>query len=289
MKRNTPLFAFFGTPRFSVYVLDALERKGILPALVVTAPDKPRGRGMNISPSPVKTWALERGIDIAQPLRLSDPDFLGPFQNTQWDVCVVAAYAKLITPAILHTPSHGCLNVHPSLLPRFRGPSPVLSAILENTRDTGVSIMLMDEQLDHGPIVSQARIELEEEAWPPKGSFLEELLATEGGNFLAETIPAWLAGNIVPEAQDESKATYTKKFTDTDARIDLDNDPYQELLKIRAFDANPRAHFFSKTKQGKELRVIITDAEIKNSALNILRVIPEGKSEMSFEEFSRLL
>lgn len=272
-----PLFAFFGTPRFAVGVLDALEAHGLLPALVITAPDKPAGRGLALTPSPAKLWAQERGIDVLTPATLKDDQFVAELQNSDWDVFVVAAYAKMIPEIILNIPRRGALNVHPSLLPKLRGPSPAVSAILLDERVTGVSIMKMSEKMDSGPVVAQARVELEEEAWPPKGSLFEDLLATEGGNLLAETLRPWVAGEITPEPQDESQATFTKKFTDKDSLVDTGADPHQQLLKIRAFDKNPRAHFF---KDGK--RIIITEAEIADGKLAIRKVIPEGKKEMPY-------
>jgi len=281
---NKPLFAFFGTPKFSVHVLDALERHGMLPALIITAPDKPQGRGLILTPSPAKQWAMERGIDVLTPEKLKDEDFLAELQNTEWDVFLVAAYAKLIPKNILDMPRRGSLNVHPSLLPKFRGPSPALSAILADERATGVTIMQMVEKMDAGPIVAQARIELEEDAWPPKGSEFETLLATEGGNLLAETLPHWISGQIEAEEQDESQATFTRKFTDADSLIDLHGDAREQLLKIRAFDKNPRAHFILNEK-----RIIITEVQVQDGKLELLKVIPEGKKEISYTDFVRTL
>ena len=280
-----PLFVFFGTPRFATRVLDALEAHGMLPALVVTAPDKPAGRGLELKPSPVKVWATERGIDVLTPTTLKDEQLVAELQNSDWDVFVVAAYAKLIPKNVLDIPRRGALNVHPSLLPKFRGPSPALSAILADERATGVTVMQINEKMDAGAIVAQADIELEEatpespEGWPPKGSLFEDLLATEGGNLLAETLPFWIKGDITPEEQNESEATFTKKFSDQDSLIDLNGDPREQLLKIRAFDKNPRAHFL--TPEGK--RVIITEAEIRDGKLIMQKVIPEGKKEQDYK------
>jgi methionyl-tRNA formyltransferase len=136
--------------------------------------------------------------------------------------------------------------------------------------------------MDAGAIVAQARVELEEAAWPPKGSMFEDLLATEGGNLLAETMPEWIAGAITPEPQDEARATYTKKFTDADSLVDLADDARTNLLKTRAFDKNPRAHIIENGK-----RIIITEGEIEDGTLVIKKVIPEGKKEMSYEDFRR--
>jgi len=285
-KNDQPLFAFFGTPHFSVVVLNALEANGMLPALVVTAPDRARGRGLEVGPSPAKAWAIERGIDVVTPATLKDEAFAAELSNTQWDVFGVAAYNKLIPENVLDIPKHGCLNVHPSLLPKFRGPSPALSAILADERITRVSVMLINEKMDEGPVVAQARIALDEEAWPPKGSEFEELLAQEGGNLLAETIPFWIKGQITPEPQDNNEATFSKKFSSGDALVDLSGDARKEFLKIRAFDKNPRA-FCSMERNGKKIRVIITDATIEDGKLKLLKVIPEGKKEMPYEDFVR--
>ena len=302
MAHKKPLFAFFGTPTLSVRVLERLEAHGCLPALVVTAPDRPAGRGLTLTPSPVKVWATEREIDILTPEKLSDENFLAELGNTQWDVFVVAMYAKLIPKTILDMPQHDTLNVHPSLLPAFRGPSPVLSAILADERKTGVSIMVLTESMDEGPVIAQAKIELEEGGedgpgqhdggWPPRGSVFEELLATEGGNLLAESIPLWLRGDLPAEAQDNARATYTKKFTSEDALVDLSGDARANFLKIRAFDNPPaggtrggyRAHMFVE-QAGKKIRLIITDATFADGALTITRVIPEGKKEMDYSVF----
>ncbi len=291
MSKQKPRFVFWGTPHFAVNVLNALEAHGLLPALIITSPDRPRGRGLEVTPSPAKAWGMERGIDVLTPEKIKDETFVQELQNTDWDVFVVAAYAKLIPKTILDIPRRGCLNVHPSLLPKFRGPSPTVSAILADARTTGVSIMLMDERMDEGPVVAQGRVELDAEDWPPKGSVFEDLLATEGGNLLAETLEPWIAGEVEPEPQNHTEATYTKKFSDSDSLINLQGDPYQELLKIRAFD-NPlrqladggprgqRAHFFDTN--GK--RIIITEAELVDGKLKILKVIPEGRKEQTYIE-----
>ena len=284
---STPSIVFFGTPRFATIVASELERAGLPPALVVTAPDAPVGRGRVLTPPPMKTWADERNIPVLQPSNLKDSSELAALQNTDWDLFVVASYGKIIPPALLELPKHGTLNVHPSLLPQFRGANPVRGAILADARETGVTIMLMDAELDHGPIVSAARIELEREDWPPRASVLENLLAHAGGELLAETISPWIAGTLTPEEQDHAAATYTQKTTTEDARIDLAGDPYQNLLKIRAYEGAPGAYFFAE-RGGRELRVKITDAELaEDGSLRLLRVIPEGKREMPYEDFLR--
>lgn len=276
-------FVFFGTPELSVQVLNALEERGLLPAVIVTAPDRPRGRGNNVSPSPVAQWASARDIETLKPESLKEPAALSAIANTDWDFFVVAMYNKILPQYVLDMPRRGCLNVHPSLLPKFRGPSPVLSAILADERVTGVSIMLLDAQMDHGPLLAQARIELAPEDWPMRGSVLEALLSSEGGALLAETIPQWIDGAITPEQQNHDDASYTQKFSKEDARIELEADAAANLRKIRAFDKSPRAYYLEKN--GK--RVIITDAEILDGRLVLLSVIPEGRKEMTYEEYQR--
>jgi len=281
MSTKKPLFVFFGTPELSVQVLDALEAHGHLPALIVTAAAKPKGRGLALTPTPVALWAEQHSIDVLTPDKLDDA-FVQLLSNSDWDVFVVAMYAKLLPQKVLDLPRRGTLNVHPSLLPKFRGPSPVLSAILADERIGGVTIMQLTDKMDAGPIVAQARIEVDEDTgeggWPPKGSEFEKFLATEGGNLLAETLEGWVAGTVPAEPQDESAATYTKKFSPEDALIDQEGDPRKELLKIRAFDKSPRAHFFAGGK-----RIIVTDATVVDGKLQILRVIPEGKKEVDYD------
>ena len=277
-------FIFFGTPQFAVSVLEELNAAGFAPALIVSAPDKPQGRKLHITPPPVKRWADEHRIATLQFEEIGEV-FLNELREENADVFVVAAYGKILPKELLEMPKHGSLNVHPSLLPRLRGASPVQSAILEDARDAvGVSIMRMDEKMDHGPIVAQASVEISPEEWPPPARVLEELLAREGGKLLAEILPDWIAGNITPEPQDEAKATFCKKIKKEDGSLDLSADPYQNFLKIRAYEGWPGAYFFSE-RNGKQVRVKITDAEFKNDALLIKKVIPEGRREMSYSDF----
>ena len=245
---SDPLFAFFGSSVDSQYALEQLERVGLSPALVV--------RDKTLPPE---------------------------LYNTAWDFFLVASYGTLLKKEVLALPKHGCLNIHPSLLPKFRGPSPYVSAILADERHTGVSLMLMEERMDAGPVLAQAKIEIAEEEWPPKGLLLSQMLFTEGVNLLAEVLPDWLAGTLEPVEQDDSQATYTKKFSDADALLDLNGNQREQFLKVQAFDKNPRAYFINP--KGK--RIIVTDAAWVDGALTILKVIPEGKKEMPYQDYLR--
>tara|TARA_Y100000310_G_scaffold288684_2_gene314553 strand:+ start:2492 stop:3355 length:864 start_codon:yes stop_codon:yes gene_type:complete len=280
MKNNLKI-VYFGTSDFSVSILQELLLAEIEPVLIVTAPDRPKGRGMEISPPPVKVWADEHNISTIQPEKL-DEEVMGELTNTPpaggWDLFIVAAYGGILPKRMLDIPKHKTLNVHPSLLPKFRGSSPIQTTILEDEKKTGVTIMLVDEEVDHGPIVAQASIELDE---LPKARELEALLAHEGGVLLAETIPLWTAGDITPEEQDHVAATYTKRITKENGLLDLNGDAHENFKKIKAYDGWPGTYFF--TKDGKRVKVI--DATYEDGKLTITRVIPEGRQETAYEDF----
>lgn len=282
-KRNSIRFAFFGTSHIAVYVLDALERSGLMPEILVTAPDTKRGRGMKLSTSPVKEWAEARGIDLLQPEEL-DSDFLKNMGMSKWDLAVVVDYGKILPKELLDIPKKGFLNVHPSLLPRLRGPSPIRSAILNDEKQTGVSIIELDEKMDHGPIVAQKKIEVA--GWPIQNSKLERLLLEAGGALLAHVLPLWVKGEIDAHPQNHDVATYCEKIKKEDGLLDLNADGYRNLLKIKAFEGWPGTHTFFE-RGGKKIRVGILDAHLEGEQLVINTVKPEGKKEMRYEEFLR--
>ncbi|MBI2476140.1 MAG: methionyl-tRNA formyltransferase [Candidatus Taylorbacteria bacterium] len=286
MIHNSLSFVFFGTDDFSIAVLDELARAGFIPTVVVSVPDKPKGRGLALTPPPIKLWASKRSITVTQPEKL-DSVFRGQLSKVNGQLFIVASYGKIIPKAVLAIPKYGALNVHPSLLPKFRGASPIQSAILTGERKTGVTIMLMDEKMDHGPVLAQKKHQesrIMNHEWPT-ASELEKILAREGGKLLAEVIPYWIAGKIKAVPQDGSLATYCRKFEKVDALINLSEDPYKNYLKIKAFDRSP-AHAFAE-RNGKKIRFSIKDAEWRDGRLILTRVIPEGKKEMSYEEFLR--
>ncbi|HEY4522386.1 MAG TPA: methionyl-tRNA formyltransferase [Candidatus Paceibacterota bacterium] len=290
---NNIKFAFFGTSHIAVYVLDALIDAGLSPALVVAPPDKPQSRGLAPAPVAVSLRARELNIPLAHDWQ--------EFESGAWDVAIVVDYGKILPRAVLGIPRRGFLNVHPSLLPRLRGASPMRSAILTNERETGVTIIQIDEQMDHGPIVAQKRVAIP--AWsdqltdqgglarrslveggPPHLADMERILVQEGGKLLAEMLPLWTHGEIVALEQNHDVATYTEKFTKEDGLLDLHADAYQNLLKIRAFEGWPGTYAFFEVR-GKKTRVKILDAHIANDALVIERVVPEGKREMPYQDF----
>ena len=282
-------FVFFGTPKLSVEVLEHLKKDSLVPSLVVTNPDRPQGRKMVLTHPPVKLWAIVNNVPYLQPEDLRDPSFLGQLAADNWQLFVVVAYGKIMPKSVLAIPKKGTLNIHYSLLPKYRGASPIESVILNDDKDVGVSIMLMDERMDHGPIVVEKQIKdsrFKIQDWPPTAGELRVACNKLGAELLAETIPLWVAGKIKAREQDHSKATYTKKFNKEDGEIDLLSKPYENFLKIRAFDASIGTYFFSH-KNGGKVRIIVKDAEFKDGKLQILKVLPEGKKEMSYEEFLR--
>ncbi len=280
-------FAYFGTPEFASIILDELEAKGFIPTVVVTAPDKPKGRKLMLTPSEVKVWATLRNIPVLTPEKIrSNVEFLVTLKGYECELFIVAAYGKIIPKEILDIPTHGVLNVHPSLLPKFRGSSPIESFILSDEPHTGVTIMELDEEMDHGPVIAQ-RERVRGEHYPerPKGSLLTKDLAHFGGKLLAEIIPEWMNG-LGSIAQDHSRATFTKKIIKEDGLIELTGDAEQNYKKIKAFDEWPGAYFFTE-RSGKTIRVRVNDAEYKNGTLTITRVTPEGKKEMNYDDFLR--
>ncbi len=202
-------------------------------------------------------------------------------ENTEVTVGKFVDHGKIIPQNILDIPAHKTLNVHPSLLPKLRGASPIQSAILEEEK-TGVTIMRLDEKMDHGPIVAQK--ELQDENWRTPYGALEKTLGEMGGSLLSEILPDWVSGKIVETEQKHEDATYTKKIEKTDGLISLNDDAEKNLRKIKAFSVWPGTYFFTQHK-GKEIRVIITDAEKIDGKLEIKKVIPESKKEMSYRDF----
>jgi methionyl-tRNA formyltransferase len=275
MKLN---FAFFGTSEVSVYILEELKKAGFLPALVVTMPDKPQGRKFVITPPEAKVWAIANGVEFLQPEKLDD-DFTLKLSELNLDLTIVVAYGKIMPKKVLDLPKFGSINVHYSLLPKLRGSSPVEGAILSDMRETGVSIILMDEKMDHGPLLAQEEIELE--VWPIKRTELMNQLNLLAGKLLIKTISDYINGKIVPQEQNHNDATFVKMIKKEDALLDLNDEEYLNYRKILAYERWPRAYFI---KDGK--RVIVNEAKWIDGKLQIKRVTPEGKKEMNYNEFS---
>ncbi len=278
MTNNQLKIVFFGTPEFSVKPLEALVRADFNVVGVITAPDKPVGRRLVLTPSPAKIEAKKHNLPVFQPENKAE--LLEIVKNLKPDLAVVAAFGMIFTKEILEIPKYGFLNIHASLLPRWRGASPIQSAILADDEETGITIMLLNEKMDEGPILTNNKLQITNNITYKE---LEDKLAKLGGELLIETIPKWVNGEIKPQEQDHSKTTYCKKITKEDGLVDLNNEPPETIeRKIRAFTPWPGAYTFIDGK-----RLIITQAELANNNLKIKAVKPEGKKEMSFVDFLR--
>ena len=270
--------AFFGTPDFAAVILEKLIESGFLPALVVCNPDRPVGRKKIITPPPVKSLIMEHktwNINILQPEKL-DKDFMLQVSSFMPDVFIVAAYAKIIPKEILELPLFGTIGVHPSLLPEYRGSSPIQSVILNGETKTGVTLFLADEKVDHGKILSDIRYRIS------NGETYETLmkkLAELGGDLLVETLPKFLRGEITSLPQDESRATYTKKFKTEDGYVDLEKDKPEIIeRKIRALNPEPGVWTMMNNKRTKLL-----EAELVDGKLKLTKIQVEGKKPQIVE------
>ncbi len=241
---------FMGTPQFSVPSLAALLHSGYEIAAVVTQPDRPAGRGRRLELSAVKVLALEHGLPVLQPPALKAPDVMAELAELRPDLIVVAAYGQILRPAVLDLPAQGCINVHASLLPRWRGAAPVQAAILAGDQVTGSTIMRMDTGMDTGPILAQAALAIGPD---DTGGALTSRLAQQGADLLVETLPRWLAGAIAPQPQDASLATVCRPLRKEQGAIDWTHSAEEISLAVRAFNPWPAA---STTWQGQQIKIL---------------------------------
>ena len=282
--KNDLNIAFFGTAPLALPVLEALHSAGYTPSLIVAGRDKIE-RGKKVPP-PEKMWADTHHTRCLQPTAL-DSEFYSKLKAKSYKLFVVAYYGKILPKELLDMPKHGTLNVHPSLLPRLRGASPIRTTILRGDTEYGVTIMLMDEHVDHGPIIAQRKIRAPKGEFPPRSRVLEETLAREGGKLLAEIIPAWIGGDIEPQVQNHNIATYCEKIKKEDGLLSLSGNPELNLRKVRAYEGWPGTYVFFE-RGGKKIRVNILEAHIaQDGSFEIDRIIPEGKKEMGYAEFVR--
>ena len=230
-----PRIIFMGTPQFAVPSLRALSA-GPYQITVVTQPDRPSGRGGRLTPPPVKVAAEELGMTILQPPTLKDPDLRATLAALSPEVTVLVAYGEYIAPSLLDLPRRSSINLHPSLLPRWRGSTPIQSAILAGDTLTGVSIIRMDKGLDTGPILSQRQVSIDPDETTPQ---LSERLAHVGADLLAETLPLWLRGEIDEQAQSEQGATLTHTLKKEDGLINWGTPAEQIARQVRALQPWP--------------------------------------------------
>ncbi len=274
--------AFWGTPQLTTHYLDALVQAGLKPALIITNPDRPKGRGQEIALTPAKVWGIKNNVRVLQPERLDDA-FFQEFLEYKINVSIVVAYGSILPERFIDVPQFGTLNVHYSLLPRYRGASPVEASILAGDKETGVAIQKMVRLLDSGPLIAEKNVSLDEHLTAPE---LREHLSVIGAQLLMETLPKYLTGLLVPTPQTESQATFCTKIQKEDGFLDLTGNPVYLYRKYRAYYEWPRTFFFYE-QNNKKVRLIITRANFVDGVFVIERVLPEGKKEMSFEDFKR--
>ncbi|MCY4618837.1 MAG: methionyl-tRNA formyltransferase [Chloroflexi bacterium] len=299
---DPPRVLFYGSPDFAIPTLQALIDSPFRPIAVVTQPDARAGRGRSLRPPPIKQLAADHDIPALQPAKLRDRAAIAQIASLRPDLQIVAAYGQLIPTEILDLPSHGSLNVHASLLPRWRGASPISEAILQGDSETGVSIMLVDESEDTGDILRQQSTPVSP---TENAGELSDRLAQIGARLLLETIPDWLNGAITPIPQDSDRATRARRVKKSQGRIDWQQPADQIARHIRAYTPWPAA---ATTLDQTPIRVTLAtysnsavqslpgtilqagttiDVATANGVLQILRLQRAGKRELSAEEFAR--
>jgi methionyl-tRNA formyltransferase len=229
---------FVGTPAFAVPSLHALARASHAISAVITQPDRPAGRHRTPRPPPVKVAALDFGLPLLQPASLRDSDTITRLRELSPDVIVVVAYGQILRKTVLEIPARGVLNVHPSLLPRWRGASPIPASILAGDERTGVTVMLMDAGMDSGPILAQTEAPIDD---TDTAASLSDKLSQVGAGLLAETLPHWIAGDIEPRPQDESQATICPLLRKGDGVIDWSFPAIDIWRRVRAYNPWPTA------------------------------------------------
>lgn len=277
---NNFKFAFFGTPDVASKTLDILFNEDYIPSIIITSPDAPSGRGMRIKESPVSIWAKEHNIKCLKPEKI-DPIFINQFKELGIDLSMVVAYGKILKEELIQSPKFGTINIHYSLLPKYRGASPLESSLLNGDEKTGVSIQQMVFKLDSGPIMEKEEtiIDINETK-----EDLKNRLIKIGANLVCKIIPKIINNDIKRIDQDESIATNCSKIDKKDGELDLNNNPIENWNKYRAFYGWPGTYFF-KEKNKNKIRIKITSAKYENNSFIIERVIPEGKKEISYKDF----
>ncbi len=296
---NYPKFIFIGTSEFAATILDDLVRKNLLPRLVITQPDKKIGRKKIVAPLPVKIVAQKNKINVSQPAKIIEA--YEQISKIKPDLIIVAAYGQFLPGEILKLPKKGCLNIHASILPLYRGPSPIQESILKGDKKTGITIIKMDEKIDHGLILIQEKIIIKKN---DTYEILSQKLAHTGSRFIIEAVPDYLDNKISLRTQDEKKATYAKIINKKDGRIDWQKKASEIERQIRAYIPWPSSYTFWQNKQLKILeaqiystnfnlepgRVFKTESDeiavsTQEKALIIKKLQLEGKSRAEASEF----
>lgn len=288
---------FFGTPEFAVPTLKLLISKGENISLVVTQPDKPKGRGKTVQPPEVKKVALKYGLPFVQPEKIKDEGFIEQLRKVEPEFAIVVAYGKILPKEILQIPKYGCINLHASLLPKYRGAAPIQWALIKGESVTGVTTMLIDEGLDTGPILLQKLIPIDEE---DNALSLSEKLSTMGAELVYETIKGLRNGVIIPQPQ-KGEPTYAPQLKKEDGRINWNSSAKEIFNLIRGTYPWPCAQCLFKEERIKIIKAQLAEGDsipglilrakqdliigTGNGAIKILLIQPEGKKIMTAKEF----
>ena len=296
---------FMGTPDFALFSLKKLYDEGHEIAAVITKPDTPVGRKYVLTAPPVKRWALEKGLTVYQPTTLKGDEFAALLSEIDPEMIVVVAFGKILPENVLNYPKYGCVNVHGSLLPEYRGAAPMQRAIIDGKKVTGITTMFMAAGIDTGDMLMKAEIEIGEN---DNFEVIHDRLGQVGADLLIETVTRLEKGEIVPEKQDDALANYAAKIEKSDCLINFDSDANTVHNLIRGLSPIPLA--FTHTPDGKILKIVasaIADADCENSVpsgsvialdgkitvacgkgrIDLLTVVPEGKSKMNSADFIR--
>ena len=288
---------FIGTGKFGAQILEKLANSQFKPDFLICPPDKPVGRKQMLTPCAAKLAAQKYNLEIAEMNGLkSKAEF---FQNLKPDIVIAADTNFILPKQILEIPPYGCLNVHPSILPKYRGPAPIQATILNGDEETGVTIIKMDEKIDHGPIIKKKKLKIKNKKFTFES--LRDALADLGAELLTDTIPQWIKGQIAPIKQDDKKASYTKILKRQDGLINWQRSAIQIERQIRAFNPWPGTFSFFEHKGTKKRLKVIEAKAIKwqqqsnqagkmaivcaQDALILEKVQPEGKKIMSGKAF----
>lgn len=298
---------FMGTPEFSIPTLEAIIKSDFIEVIaVVCNPDKPVGRDKTLTPPPTKILAQKHNIPVLQPDKIRKPEWVEKIKEINPELIIVAAFGQIIPRDILDIPKYKSINIHGSLLPKLRGASPVQYAILEGHKITGPTIMIMDELMDHGPLLAQREIPIDAKE---TSATLFEKMSLAGADLLIATLPDWIAGKITPQEQNHENATPTKIIKKENGKIDWSRSAEQIERQIRAFNPWPGSFCFYKNND-KIIKISIIEAELPNhteiekksigeifadngnlviqtgdGALKINKIQPEGKKSMDAKSF----
>lgn len=281
---NTKKFLYFGTPETSSKTLKALLDAGYIPEAVVTNPPAPAGRGRHLVDSPTALLANEHNIKVLTPSKIT-PEVIEELSHFHAEYAIVVAYGKILPQALIDLFPLKVFNIHYSLLPLYRGASPVESALLHNEKETGISIQEMVFEMDAGDCLSQLTVDIEESETTTS---LRERLIPLGAQELIRLLPAIETSSYTKKPQDTSKVSFAKKIMKSEGQLDLSGDQLLNWCKYRAFYESPGT-FFMTEKDGKPLRVKIVSATFSNGTFTPDRVIPESKNETFYKDFLKTI